>query len=335
MNGLLEFLTGFFDRVTTALVENYGPAAPFYALAALSVLMVLLAIPLVLRKKKDPLDRFNFRDERLKSELVKLRSDRDDGRLSSLANYLEPTDKREMSETRTMLKRAGYDGASAVRVYVLLRVGLGLGLLLFGMVFTMLVPENPNLGVALIFSSLLGLAGFLFPTFWIKRTVARRREDIERAFPDAMDMILVCIEGGQSLDQAMARVGKEMQTGAGSPLAAELQIVTQEFRVGKDRIAVLRDFAERTGVNDVSSFVTVMIQSIAFGTSVADALRVYASEMRDKRLMRAEEKANVLPTKLTLGTMLFTVPPLVLILVGPSFIQILRSFAALSGQTGQ
>ncbi|MBK0400779.1 type II secretion system F family protein [Limibaculum sp. M0105] len=330
MAGLLEFLKGFFDRVVAALVENYGPAGPFYALAALSILMVLVAIPLVLRKKKDPLERFNFRDDRLKSELVNLRSDKDDGKLGALKNYLEPKEKKEMDELRTQLKRAGYTGGSAVRMYVLLRVGLGLGLLLFGVVVTFLIPEKPNVGVALIFSSLLGLAGFLFPTFWVKRRIGRRQEDIERAFPDAMDMILVCIEGGQSLDQAMARVGKEMQKSADA-LANELQIVTQEFRVGKDRIAVLRDFAERTAVNDVGSFVTVMIQSIAFGTSVADALRVYAAEMRDKRLMRAEEKANVLPTKLTLGTMLFTVPPLVLILVGPSFIQILRSFAQLSG----
>ncbi|MEL6264276.1 MAG: type II secretion system F family protein, partial [Pseudomonadota bacterium] len=156
------------------------------------------------------------------------------------------------------------------------------------------------------------------------------REDIQKSFPDAMDMMLVCIEGGQSLDQAMARVGKEMEAAAG-PLAYELGIVSQEFRVGKDRITVLRDFADRCAVNDISSFVTVMIQSTAFGTSISQALRVYASEMRDKRLMRAEEKANKLPTKLTLGTMFFTVPPLILILVGPSLIQIMRAFAQLSG----
>ena len=144
-------------------------------------------------------------------------------------------------------------------------------------------------------------------------------------------MMLVCIEGGQSMDQAMARVGEEMATSSG-PLAEELQIVSREFRAGKDRAAVLRDFAERCAVNDISSFVTVLIQSSTFGTSVSQALRVYASEMRDKRLMRAEEKANVLPTKLTLGTMIFTVPPLILILVGPSFIQIVRSLSQMVGR---
>jgi len=144
-------------------------------------------------------------------------------------------------------------------------------------------------------------------------------------------MMLVCIEGGQSLDQAMARVGLEMKT-SDTPLADELEQVSIEFRAGKDRTTVLRDLAERCDVNDISSFVTVLIQSQTFGTSISQALRVYASEMRDKRLLRAEEKANVLPTKLTLGTMMFTGPPLILILVGPSVIEILRSFTRLATQ---
>ena len=91
-----------------------------------------------------------------------------------------------------------------------------------------------------------------------------------------------------------------------------------EVKAGKERISVLKDMAERVGLQDVSSFVTVLVQSATFGTSIAEALRVYAAEMRDKRVMRAEEKANTLPTKLTLGTMMFTVPPLMIILIGPS-----------------
>ena len=113
------------------------------------------------------------------------------------------------------------------------------------------------------------------------------------------------------------RVARELR--AGSPaLADEYEIVAWELKAGKDRIQVLRDMGERAGVPDVASFVTVLIQSATFGTSVAEALRVFSAEMRDKRVMLAEEKANVLPTKLTLGTMMFTVPPLLIILIGPS-----------------
>ena len=99
------------------------------------------------------------------------------------------------------------------------------------------------------------------------------------------------------------------------------------LRAGKERSEVLRSFARRCGVDDVSAFVTVLIQSDQFGTSIASALRVYAAEMRKKRLMRAEEKANKLPVKLALGTMAFTVPPVLLILIGPSIIMVLRALA--------
>jgi len=325
----MDSVIRFFEQISLQLAEQYGDQAPFYAIAGLSILFVLLAVPLVMRKKKDPLDRFNFREERIQGELVKLR-DGDDGKLSGLANYLEPRDKEQISETRKQLRQAGFDSPSAVRSYYLARAGLGLGGLCVGTVLFLLAPADPNLAFGLAMSAVMGLMGYFAPIYWVTRSIAVRREEIQKAFPDAMDMMLVCIEGGQSLDQAMSRVGYEMQSSAG-PLAYELNIVSQEFRVGKDRITVLRDFADRCAVNDISSFVTVMIQSTAFGTSISQALRVYASEMRDKRLMRAEEKANTLPTKLTLGTMFFTVPPLILILVGPSLIQILRAIGSLSG----
>ena len=132
-----------------------------------------------------------------------------------------------------------------------------------------------------------------------------------------LDLMLVCVEAGQSLDQAIVRVASEMK--ASYPdIAQEFEVVAYEMKAGKDKDTVLRDFGTRCGVQDVSSFVTVMIQSATFGTSIAEALRVYAGEMRDKRVMRAEEAANKLPTKMTLATMMLTVPPLLVILVGPS-----------------
>ncbi|MEM1384819.1 MAG: type II secretion system F family protein [Pseudomonadota bacterium] len=322
---------GMMERLWIVLVDLFGPAGPFYAVAAIGLLLALVAIPLALRKNKDPLDRFSFRDDRLDDELVRLRTDKDDGQLASLSNYLEPEDQEEYSEVRTTLRAAGYRGASAVRVFYFTRAALGLGLLAVGLILMVLIPDDPDMVVAAGFSLAFGLAGYFAPVYWVQRQIAVRKEEIRNAFPDAMDMMLVCIEGGQSLDQAMARVGKEMESASG-PLAEELQVVTSEFRAGKERVAVLRDFAERCAVNDISSFVTVMIQATAFGTSISQALRVYAAEMRDKRLMRAEEKANILPTKLTLGTMFFTVPPLVLILIGPSVIQIIRALTGLSSQ---
>jgi len=321
---------GLIGQLWTTFIENYGAAAPFYVLAGIGLIMMVIALPIVLRKQKDPLDRFSFSDEKLRSELVRLRDDGDDGSLKGLAEFLEPKDEEEMSETRALLRSAGYRGGSAVRQFYFARAALALLLLTIGLVMTFLVPREPDLVFSGIISGLLTLAGYFLPTYWVRRRIATRKEDITNAFPDAMDMMLVCVEGGQSLDQAMSRVGEEMQASSG-PLAEEFALVSHEFRAGKDRISVLRDFASRCAVSDISSFVTVLIQSSTFGTSIAQALRVYAAEMRDKRLMRAEEKANMLPTKLTLGTMMFTVPPLILILVGPSFIMILRSLGGLGG----
>ncbi len=134
------------------------------------------------------------------------------------------------------------------------------------------------------------------------------------------------MEAGQSMDQAINRVSKEVRPGYPS-LADEYEIVSHEMKAGKDKTTVLRDMSERAGVTDVSSFVTVLIQSSTFGTPISEALRVYASEMRDKRVMRAEEAANKLPTKMTLATMMLTVPPLLIILIGPSVYEIAQTLS--------
>ena len=159
--------------------------------------------------------------------------------------------------------------------------------------------------------------------------LSKFKEEIINGFPDALDMMLVCVEAGQSLDQSIIRVAAEIRAGFPA-LADEFDIVSQEMKAGKDRVQVLRDMSERAGVMDVSSFVTVLIQSATFGTSIAEALRVFSAEMRDKRVMRAEEKANTLPTKMTLATMMLTVPPLLIILLGPSVYNIAQTLSQVS-----
>ena len=172
-----------------------------------------------------------------------------------------------------------------------------------------------------------GVVGYYAPKYWVNKRVAKRQGEIQDGFPDALDLLLVCVEAGQSLDQSIIRMATEIEPSYPA-LAGEFLMVAQEMKAGKDKPDVLRAMADRCDINDITSFVTVLIQSASFGTSIADALRVYAGEMRDKRVMRAEEKANVLPTKLTVGTMMFCVPPLLIILIGPSLFGIAE---ALSG----
>jgi len=180
-----------------------------------------------------------------------------------------------------------------------------------------LIAGNGSAQQSILAVLIPGFVGYYAPKYWVTRRVQMREEEIIQGFPDALDLMLVCVEAGQSLDQAIIRVDPEIRDSYPA-LAEEFEIIAYEMKAGKDKTKVLRDMGERVGVQDINSFVTTLIQSATFGTSIAEALRVYAGEMRDKRVMRAEEKANKLPTKLTLGTMLFCVPPLLIILIGPS-----------------
>jgi tight adherence protein C len=326
-----EQLNRFFDLLWDVLVAQFGPLGPVYALAAFGVILILVSLPFLLTKSRDPNQRLEAaRKDRYQSAISSLRIDANDNRLDSLAPYLEPQDQEEASEARLNLMRAGYRSRSAVRVYVLIRAIMGISFAFFGLaVVHSLFPAASETDVALAVAGGGGI-GYLLPAFYVRNRRKEREEEITNSFPDALDLLLVCVEAGHSLDQAVDRVAREIHTAAPF-LSDELALISAEVRAGRERTAVLRDFSERCGVSDISAFVTVLIQSAAFGTSIADALRTYSSEMRDKRLVRAEEKANVLPTKLTLGTMAFTVPPLVLILVGPSLIEVMRALSGFGG----
>ena len=200
---------------------------------------------------------------------------------------------------------------------------MGLGLLAAGVLVVLVQSQGEDPSIQQIFMTALlpAIVGYMLPKYWVTKRVQTRQEEISNGFPDSLDLMLVCVEAGQSLDQSIIRVSEEMRSSFPA-LSEEFMIVAHEMKAGKDKTAVLRDMAERAGVADVASFVTVLIQSQQFGTSIAEALRVYAGEMRDKRVMRAEEKANTLPTKMTLATMMLTVPPLLIIMIGPSIYEI-------------
>lgn len=257
---------------------------------------------------------------------VAIRRDSGPGRFKRLAPYVTPADSEQRSKMRERLARAGYRRGTAVGIYYLARALMGLAAgSITALALPLLASRIDPAGIV-IFSAAAALIGYCLPIYWVARRVQVREEAFRDGFPDTLDMLLVCVEAGQALDAALARVAREVEQ-AHPVLAEELAIVGHELRAGKERRAVLRDFARRAGIDDVSAFITLLIQSDQFGTSIGDALRVYAAEMRQKRLMRAEEKAGKLPVKLALGTMAFTVPPVMLILIGPSIIMVMRSLA--------
>ena len=307
-----------------------GPFGPMIIVGVLGVVLVLAAVLLMLRQREDPLDKLK-RDARAetprKEQRQRLRAGSKNKKLDRYATFLEPQNEKQLSEIRLNLMQAGYRSRDAVRMFHFAQFALGLGMLFAGLVYFLLFKAggNSSTQAAMLYILGPGGAGYLLPKYWVTKRKQQRQEEIGNGFPDSLDMMLVCVEAGQSMDQAILRVSQEIRPSFPA-LADEYEIVSQQVKAGRDKPSVLGEMAERCGVSDISSFVTVLIQSQTFGTSIADALRVYASEMRDKRVMRAEEKANKLPTKMTLSTMMFTVPALLIILVGPSILGIMELF---------
>ncbi|SEV89591.1 tight adherence protein C [Cognatiyoonia koreensis] len=309
------------------LIESYlGPFGPLMLVGLLGVMMILITLPILMQKQEDPLDRLRDQARKQRKDgnaTEKLRTATSKDKLEKYSNFLEPQDADEYGAVKLKLMQAGYKSKNAVRFYHFFQFALGVFGLVLGGIYAIYKTSQGDVTTQNLMLMCLGpgVVGYMLPKYWVTRRQATRIDNITNGFPDCLDMMLVCVEAGQSLDQSIMRVSNELK--AGFPeLSEEFEIVSHEMKAGKPKDSVLRDMSERCGVQDISSFVTVLIQSQQFGTSIADALRVYASEMRDKRVMRAEEAANKLPTKMTLATMMLTVPPLLVILIGPSIYNI-------------
>jgi tight adherence protein C len=165
------------------------------------------------------------------------------------------------------------------------------------------------------------LFGWFLPGILIKNTIEKRQEEINITFPDALDMILVCVQGGISIEQAIVRISEEVADQS-QILAEELGLLSAELGLLSDRRQAFADFAERVGGGAAKSFGTAMVQAEKYGTSISQALRVMADELREIRMSEAERKAAALPPKLTVPMIAFFLPPLFIAILGPAFIQI-------------
>lgn len=313
---------GFLQPINDMLVDLLGPLGPVILVGVLGLVIVAITISMMLAQPEDPLEKLKKNAQAgttTAGQKERLRQGGRNEQLERFSKFLEPEDVAQLSKLQLTMRQAGYRSKDAVRLYHAAQFVLGIVGIILGLAYiTFLFGEaEPTTQQLMMYVLGPGGAGYYLPKYWITKRVQERQEAITQGFPDSLDMMLVCVEAGQSMDQAITKVAAELRASCPA-LADEYEIVSYEMKAGKDKPTVLQDMGERCGVQDVSSFVTVLVQSQTFGTSISDALRVYASEMRDKRVMRAEEAANKLPTKMTLATMMLTVPPLLVILVGPS-----------------
>lgn len=229
---------------------------------------------------------------------------------------LLPKSEESVSEVRGLLRQAGYREERHVNAFFVIRLVTVAGFvgltLVTGMAF-----RAPVLAIAAA-----GL-GFMLPKFILKRKIAARQMRIQLGLPDALDLCIICVEAGLGLDQALERVGGELKH-SHRDLSDELTLVNLEIRAGRPRAEALRNFANRTGVDDIRSFVAVLIQTERFGTSIAAALRVHSDALRTERRQRAEERAAKTTIKMVPVLVLFIFPVMFIVILGPIVIALMR-----------
>jgi tight adherence protein C len=228
--------------------------------------------------------------------------------------------------TRALLTHAGYRHPAAVAIYA------GLRLLLAGVLAGTAVLVVPlvggNAAVGLVVAVYMAAMGYVLPLFVVRAKAGRRKKEITLTLPDALDLLVVCVEAGLGLNQAFVRVADEMQP-LSETTSLEFHLMNLEIRAGTPREEALRNLFDRTGVEDIRSLTMMMIQADRFGTSIANALRVHSETLRDKRKQRAEEAAAKTTIKMIFPLVLCIFPAMFVVLIGPGMIQIIEAFAGM------
>jgi tight adherence protein C len=243
--------------------------------------------------------------------------------LTRLEKKASITKDEKRTSLRLQLMQAGFMAPGAVRNFYVARLlsAFGIPLAVISLI-PILFPGLP-LEAYMVLGIGCAVIGLYLPSAWLSRRIRARQLAVQEGFPDALDMLMVCVEAGLGLDAAFSRVGAQMAVP--HPILAEhFGLISLELRAGKNREAALRNMSDRIGLSDVTSFVILLIQSDQLGTSIAQTLRVQAEDMRAKRMLRAEEKAYMLPVKLSVVLVIFMLPSMVMVVMLPAIIRIVR-----------
>jgi tight adherence protein C len=232
----------------------------------------------------------------------------------------------ERAGTQQRLQFAGYPSASAVTTFYGVKLALSATLMLGWLLAARFLPHL-TLGRIAFGAIAASFLGMLLPGMWLDRKVTRRHKLLRDGFPDALDLLTVCVESGLGLTQALGRVADELDV-SHPELAGEIAQVTAQMRAGVEREAALRALATRTGLDDVRGLVSLLAQTLRFGTGISEALRVYSEDFRDRRMQRAEEAAAKIGTKLIFPLVLCMFPSFFVVAIGPAVIRLAEAFGA-------
>jgi tight adherence protein C len=249
--------------------------------------------------------------------------------LPMLGTALMPTDEVEKSQLRTRLIHAGFYGRQAMAIFlgakmILIVIPALIGLFLG---ITGLLPTTE----AVLGGACMGIAGMIGPSFWLEGRKKKRQTNFRRSLPDALDLLVICLEGGLSLPSSLKRVGDELRT-AHPILATELNVVQREIQLGSSPGEALQKMGIRTDLEEIRGLASVITQAERFGASLVKSLRVHAEALRNKRQQHAEEKAQQASVKVLFPTLLLIFPAIFVVILGPAVFQILEQLGPIIGQ---
>ncbi len=316
-------MQGFFEQIGVIANDETILAHLVVFLSAAAVFVLVLGSAVLLMNFFDPVRRRVGtvaggapKDERL---LVKVTT-----ALGPVSTFILPQAELERNKATLKLSRAGFRSPTALQLYYLIKTVLALILPLIVLVSANWLPRIETSSL-LVYAMMASGAGIIGPNVVLQRLLERRARALRNGFPDALDLLVVCVESGLGLAAAIQRVAEELEV-SHPELAFELLLVNSEIRIGVPRERALRNLADRTGLEDIRGLVALLVQTMRFGTGVADALRVYSAEFRDKRMQLAEEQAAKMGTKLVFPLVLFMFPIFFIVAIGPAVLRIIDAF---------
>ena len=322
----MEQITG----MVNTLIESFGDRqGAFIAFVGVSFFVFSLGVSFVVMGATNPIRRrmHQIFDEKEDSDiddrvLVTIKT-----MVGTISHWVMPDAEGELNAMGKRLSYAGYRAPNAVQTFYGIKALLVVSLPLLVLVGSRWLPESSTLELIFYGLAAAGL-GLVLPGYVLNKIVDRRMTKLRRAFPDALDLLVVCVESGLGLAAAIQRVADELMV-SHPELSTELALVNAEIRAGVDRTKALVNLADRTGLADIRGLVSLLVQTMRFGTGVADALRVYSEEFRDKRMQAAEEKAALIGTKLIFPLVLCLFPSFFIVAIGPAVMRLVAVFGSM------
>lgn len=316
----MDTILGFFQSMTAGTSAQY---ALFLLTTGATVFLFALGVSFLVLAAMDPARRRLSRlalgsnaGGKLAARLLKL--------LEPLNRFLLPVKGSERGKMEQRLMFAGLRSPNALPLFYAMKTGLALVFLLGIVTWSAWLPQL-SVRKLVFFAMLAAFVGLMLPNYVLDHMVGRRQKRLRDGFPDALDMLVVCVEAGLGLTAAIQRVAEELRF-SHPELGVEFAQVTAEMRAGVERETALKGLALRTGLEDIRGLVSLLVQTLKFGTSIGETLRVYAEEFRDKRMQRAEELGAKIGTKLIFPLVFCLFPSFFVVAIGPAVIRIMGVF---------